>query len=139
MSQSLPTAFVLDASIAASWFLPDERSSVSDGLFEHLPSSHIHVPWIWWFEIHNIFVINERRERFSSLETQQALQALLSLTIIIDDAPNAPTILALARNYNLTVYVAAYLELAVRKSAPLATLDRALVHAAGQENVAILI
>ena len=46
-------------------------------------------------------------------------------------------LMALARKRKLTVYDAAYLELAKREGLPLATLDRALEKAAIAEGVAL--
>ena len=44
----------------------------------------------------------------------------------------------LARSHRLTAYDAAYLELALRKGAPLATLDRRLAEAARAEGVSVV-
>ena len=48
----------------------------------------------------------------------------------IDDEHDGSLLLDIARSHNLTVYDAAYLEVAVRRSLPLATLDQRLSKAA---------
>lgn len=58
--------------------------------------------------------------------------------ILVDQAPDQVRIMALAREYSLTVYDAAYLELAARMDIPLATLDRRLEAAATAEKIALL-
>lgn len=131
----MKTAFVLDASFAASWFLPDEKRRVPEAVFDKLPESQIFVPWIWWFEIRNIFIVNERRGRFSLIETHQSLSALKNLSIEIDSNPDEIQIITLARKHNLSIYDAAYLDLAMRRRIPLASFDNALILAANLNEI----
>ena len=65
---------------------------------------------------------------------------LRELPITIDDELTAllGTEAAIATRYNLTCYDAAYLELALRLQAPLATNDRALTAAAEAAKIAPL-
>lgn len=56
-------SFVLDASIAASWFLPDEESEAAETLIAALAVAPGLVPALFWFEVRNLFVMAERRGR----------------------------------------------------------------------------
>ncbi|MGO4128246.1 type II toxin-antitoxin system VapC family toxin [Inquilinus sp. YAF38] len=130
--------FVLDASVSACWLLLDEMDSRADAAFARLDTDQAVAPALWWFEIRNIFIINERRGRLDAADTHRALALLEDLPILIDRAPDDSLILTLARRHRLTVYDAAYLELALRNGLPLATLDAELSVAARAENVELL-
>jgi predicted nucleic acid-binding protein len=130
--------FVVDASVTASWLLPDEQFSVADEAYARLATDHALVPSLWWFEMRNLFVMNERRGRIDSEKTRRALELLAELPIRVDNGVLEASLLHLARRHQLTVYDSAYLELAQRTSAPLATLDTALANAARQELVPLI-
>ena len=72
--------------------------------------------------------MNERRRRIT--ESGTALR--------IDRSPDENAVLRLARAHRLSVYDAAYLELAQREGLPLATLDADLQRAAAGEGVALV-
>ena len=126
---------VVDASIALAPAL-EETEPKADLLLQREDSWL--VPALWWFELRNGLVMNERRGRLTEQRTERFLQRLSRLPITLDPAPNGTTIMALAHRHRLTVYDAAYLELALRERAPLATLDAALAAAARRECVAVL-
>lgn len=96
------------------------------------------VPVLWWFEVRNVLVINERRGRIDWPGSGAFLADLERLPIHLDRQPDSEAILALARQHRLTVYDAAYLELALRMDAPLATLDQQLARAARGAQVPLL-
>jgi predicted nucleic acid-binding protein len=95
-------------------------------------------PALWWFELRNGLVVNERRGRITEQKSAEFLADLSGLGITIDRSPNEGRLMSLARRHRLTVYDAAYLELALREGLPLATLDALLAEAARQEGVAVL-
>ncbi len=130
--------FVVDASVAASWLMPDESDPVADLALARLESDPGLAPAHWWFEIRNIFVTAERRGRLPGTQTERVLALLAKLPITIRHDADEDAILRLARTHGLTVYDAAYLDLAVRSATPLATLDRALVAAAKAEGVMLI-
>ncbi len=130
--------FVLDASVAACWAFKDEDHLVARAAAERIRGDEAVAPGMWWFEIRNILIVNERRGRLTDVETVLVLRAMTSLGIVLDHAPDSDAVLALARRHRLTVYDAAYLELAQRANLPLATLDRALANAARIERVALI-
>jgi len=131
-------SFVVDASVALSWYLPGEAAPAAEGAFAKLKDAEAIAPALWWFEIRNALVISERRKRITPAQTAQILTHLGELPLRLDPTPDSRTVMELARTHGLTVYDAAYLELAVRLMVPLATLDRALRAAAPKAGVALL-
>lgn len=131
-------AFVLDASACATWAFDDEDHPAATRALLLASSEALHVPRLWWFEIRNILVVNERRKRITETETHSFLRRLDRLTILIDDLPVEAVIIQLARLYRLTVYDSSYLELALRLHLPLASLDEKLAAAAAAEQVALI-
>jgi predicted nucleic acid-binding protein len=123
-------AFVVDASVSACWAFADEDHPVADVAFSSLQTEEAVVPALWWFEVRNILVVNERRGRIHEQETDFFLRALALFRIRIDREPEHAGVLRIARAQGLSVYDAAYLELAYREKLPLATLDRRLGEAA---------
>ena len=130
--------FVLDASIPACWALLDEEDSRADTAFARIKSDEAVVPSLWWFEIRNILVVNERRKRITESDTGVFLRDLAGLRVRVDREPENSVVLRLARTHGLSVYDASYLELAVREAIPLATLDAQLIVAARAEGSELL-
>lgn len=130
--------FVVDASIVGCWCFPDERDAIAEAAFDRLAADDAIVPALWWFEVRNLLIINERRGRLDLVGTAEFLADLERLPIRTDRGPDSDTLLALARVHTLTAYDAAYLELARRRQLPLATLDRSLVRAARAASVPLL-
>jgi predicted nucleic acid-binding protein len=87
------------------------------------------VPPIFWYEIRNALIVNERRRRIAPSETATFLALLDELPLSIEPLPADSGVLQLAREHQLSVYDASYLELALREGLPLATLDNALAQA----------
>ena len=83
-------------------------------------------------------MVNERRGRLIERETSRFLRRLGQLAITVDRSPDEAAVMALALRHRLTVYDAAYLELALREALPLATLDAALSAAAQAEGVTLI-
>jgi predicted nucleic acid-binding protein len=130
--------FVLDASVAACWAFDDEDHPVAALALERIRADEARVPSLWWFEVRNTLIVNERRGRLTESDTAAFLRGLVRLRVTLDRSPKEGDVLALARHRGLTVYDAAYLELARREGAPLATLDAALAAAARVELVPVL-
>ena len=130
-------AFVLDASITACWAFQDEDHPDAALALDQMRTEEAVVPCLWWFEVRNILVVNERRRRIAESDTAAFLANLSQLRIRIDRAPDESAVLRLARTHRLSVYDAAYLELAQREGLPLATLDADLKKAAAGEGVVL--
>lgn len=129
--------FVIDASVAANWLLPDEEDEAEEA-WRRIESDPALVPRHWWFEIRNVLLIAERRQRIAEYMTLSLVDRLSRLRITTMPQPNEYAVFAIARRRHLTFYDAAYLELAQQQDVPIATLDRSLAAAAGVENVAVL-
>ena len=127
--------FVLDASIASCWAFNDEDHPLAAQALDRLRTDEARVPTLWWFEIRNVLIINERRARITPSDTTLFPRALTRLPIAIDRAPEEHAVLTLARTHRLTIYDTSYLELAHREHLPLATLDTALARAARAEKI----
>ena len=131
-------AFVLDASIAACWAFQDEQHPDADMALRQIRTEEAVVPCLWWFEVRNILVVNERRQRITMADSAAFLLHLSRLRVRVDRLPDEGSILRLARTHRLSVYDAAYLELAQREGLALATLDGDLQKAAAGEGVSLL-
>ena len=130
--------FIIDASVTISWYLAEEASPAGKLAFEQLGAAGAAAPVLWWFEVRNALVMTERRGRLDMAETVGILAHLDGLPVRLDVDQDGDAVLALARAHRLTVYDAAYLELALRMDAPLATLDQQLARAARGAQVPLL-
>ena len=130
-------AFVLDASITACWAFDDEDHPDAWLAFDRMRAEEGVVPCLWWFEVRNILIVNERR-RITESGTASFLLNLSLLRLRVDRSPDENAVIRLARAHRLSVYDAAYLELAQREGFPLATLDAGLRRAAAGEGVALV-
>jgi predicted nucleic acid-binding protein len=135
------SAFVLDASTALAWCFEEEETAAATLVLERLRGAEAIVPPLWLLELANGLVVAERRERITRAESTRFLALLRELPIRIDAIATldvASAALDLARDYGLSAYDAAYLELALRLGKPLATSDERLRSAADRAGVADL-
>jgi predicted nucleic acid-binding protein len=119
----------VDASVALAWCFPDEASDYADSVLLAVENQTLIVPAIWAVEITNALLVGERRKRIRQPEVRRFIDLMNSLSVVEDGQPFADTVsnvLPLAREYDLSAYDAAYLDVAVRHEIPLATLDVAL-------------
>ena len=132
---------VLDSSVALAWVYREERSDAIAAVFEQVTEAGAWVPSLWRLEVANVLEMGVRRGR-NDAAFRDATLADFELMPIQSDSETErhawQSTLRLAERYRLTVYDAAYLELAMRRGLPLASLDRELRAAAGAENVALL-
>ena len=128
-------AIVVDASIAAAWFLPDERNDAADQLMADLRSAPGCAPSLFWFEIGNLFLTAERRGRLAAGEALLSMAQLRGLPLQDEGAGGDPLVLALAARHALSAYDASYLALAIQLGLPLATTDKRLAAAARLEGI----
>jgi predicted nucleic acid-binding protein len=130
---------VLDASAAVCWASPDEAPPAA--LADAIAAGGCLAPALWAYEVHNVLLVLQRRKRLTSEGHAAAHAALAALGVELE----TPTwglvehaVLHLARKHALSVYDAAYLELAMRRRLPLATFDQLLRKAALAENIALV-
>ena len=134
--------FVLDCSVAVTWFFEHEATPETDQLLAQLADAdQALVTQHWMLAITNVLLGAEKEKKKSPAETGQFLSLLGKLAIETDPETGhaaRTTTLALARKNQLTSHDAAYLELALRHGMPLATLDHDLRKAARREGVRVL-
>ena len=118
--------------------MPDERAEIADAAYARLTADAAVVPALFWLEVRNALVINEGRGRLDAAKTNQALRLLKALPITTDADMDEDALLRIARTHRLTVYDATYLEIALRRSLALATLDATLAKAARAEAVHLI-
>lgn len=128
------TEFVLDCSATLPWVFGDEASPAADALLDRLvQGERAWVPALWHLELGNVLLGATRRGRID----QAGIEGFLSRLVVYDIAVDDQTMerawqktLDLALQHSLSTYNAAYLELALRRGLPLASLDRELIAAA---------
>ena len=128
-------AMVIDASVAIAWLLEDEDTSDTVASLAAAEDVETFVPQLWHFEIRNALLNAERRRRLHQDQMQERLHYLNALPVKTDSEPDLEAAMALARHHHLTFYDALYLELAKRRNAHIATLDKTLAAAASHEDV----
>jgi predicted nucleic acid-binding protein len=130
----MSSAFVLDCSATLPWIFSDEATDATDRLLNELTlGGHAWVPSLWHLELANVLVGAQRRNRLDQAGCEAFLSHLGEYDIRVDTetVPRAwSKTLDLALLHKLSVYDAAYLELALRRDLPLATMDGALLQAA---------
>ena len=134
---------MLDASVAASWLLADglpKDVAYATGILQVLQSTEAtaHAPVIWSAEIANVVRKAKSKSLVSSARCDSFVTLLHNLGIATDLDSYAVALTAtlqLALKYNLSAYDASYLELAIRRAVPLATLGQDLAKAAKKAGV----
>jgi predicted nucleic acid-binding protein len=128
---------VVDASVAAAWLLPEEATAYTDALLTATAVQEVWVPALWLLEIGNLLLSAERRRRIDAAKRADLAAAAAAIRLRVDREPVGLVELdALAATHRLTTYDAVYLELALRRGLPLATLDRGLLAAMRRAGVA---
>ncbi len=133
-------SFVLDCSLAMAWCFDDETSDYSEEVLDTLANVTAVVPALWSVEVSNTLLMAERKKRIVHVKSIAFREYLTLLLIEVDDyllKKPIEIILDVAKETGLTAYEATYLELAMRKNLPIATLDRELKSAAQKVGVPI--
>jgi len=134
-------AIVVDASVALAWALSDEFSTYADAVLALVEIEGLHVPELWPREVANGLVIACLRQRITVSQEQEFIDGISRSSIKLEQ-PDAIQVIrdgtAAARQYGLTAYDAAYVELAARESLRLATLDNRMRGAASKAGVKLV-
>ncbi|HVA46216.1 MAG TPA: type II toxin-antitoxin system VapC family toxin [Pirellulales bacterium] len=137
----MSAAFIIDCSLAMAWLFKDEATEETTKLLNRLETETGLVPAWWFLEVTNVIALAERKGRVAPHESQQFIDDISQLDIELDtESPlrSFSHILPLCRTHRLTSYDAMYLDLAVRRHLPLATLDEPLRKAAKKAGVKLL-
>lgn len=133
--------FVIDASVIVAWLLPDEGSGYADDVAQEMTNQAAVAPAFWALEVANALVVAHRRGRIEEADRDTGLKLALELPVTSDEVAMNDTVsdaISLAQMHELAVYDAMYLELAKRKSIPLATVDAALRTAARNAGIDLM-
>lgn len=134
-------SLVLDSSVALAWVYPEETTASVEAVFEAIARGGGWVPGLWRLEVANVLEMGVRRGRHDRRFLEATLTDLARLPLRTDSETDLHAwgaTATLAAQRGLTLYDAAYLELARRKGVPLASLDQALCTAARAEGVEVL-
>lgn len=134
------SAFVLDCSLTMAWCFEDETSAYSEQILDAIIEVKAWVPALWSVEVANVLMVAGRKKRLPHPKAMAFRTYLNTLPIEVDDfllKKPIEVILDLTREMDLSAYDATYLELAMRRNLPIATLDRELKQAAQDLKVAI--
>jgi predicted nucleic acid-binding protein len=124
-------SFVVDCSVTARWFLPDESTAYSEAALDLLASRQGVVPGLWLSEFANVFLKLERHKLLAADLAEGVAARAEALGLQVDrDTPAPARLFQLARTYGISAYDATYLEVALRRGIPLACLDGGLRQAA---------
>jgi predicted nucleic acid-binding protein len=132
---------VVDASMAIAWLFEDEQTATTDQAFDRVVAGDAFVPSLWRLEVANSLWSATRRGRCDDTYASRSLERLLRLNILTDAETEKHAwdrTRKLSSRHQLSVYDAAYLELAIRRSATLATLDKALATAGQRSGLEVL-
>jgi predicted nucleic acid-binding protein len=122
-------SFIVDSSVALSWCFEDERTPATTALLHRVGETGATAPQHWPLEALNGLLMAERRKRLDAARRQHLADFLRDLPIMLDAETTIQvwtTTQRLAERFRLTIYDAAYLELARRRNLPLASLDQEL-------------
>ena len=134
-------SFVLDASVALLWLVPQTNPAgvdYAEATLTALKESQAVVPSLLALETANVVAKVEAKGIVTEADSQRFISLLGQLNMVTDQATAKHALgdtLNLARRYKLSAYDAAYLELALRMGLPLATLDADLAKAATSAGV----
>jgi predicted nucleic acid-binding protein len=132
---------VIDCSVTMSWCFIEETTAATAAVQDRLQNEAALVPAHWFLEVTNVLWVAENRKRLSNSGADEFLAKLRLLEIQVDHESPARAfdhVLPLCRHHGLTSYDAAYLELALRRQLPLASLDDDLRAAANKLGVELL-
>jgi len=137
-------SFVLDNSVAMLWLLPQSNPAgigLAERVLNQLSDDGAVVPSLWRLEASNVIAKSLRLKKISQAQASTFIALLDELDIQTDEQTDQRALhdtLDLARHYALSSYDAAYLELALRRGKPIATLDERLLAAANEAGLAVI-
>lgn len=128
--------FVVDNSAVSGWFIENRANDCTDAMARRLAEERAAAPAVWELEFTNVVRTCCLRQRLDAQRAQAVIVQIGRLPIDVDREPvTRGELLALAMRFGLSIYDAAYLELALRLQCPLATLDADLEAAARASGV----
>ncbi|TAK98440.1 MAG: PIN domain-containing protein [Rhodospirillaceae bacterium] len=132
---------IVDASVALAWVFEDEKAPVADEVLRRVVAEGAYAPSLWKLEIANVLWASVRRKRCDERYAKRSLEHLERLQVMIDQETELHAwgqTRVLSVKFDVSVYDATYLELALRRSATLATLDKALANAGQRAGLEVM-
>ncbi len=123
---------VIDCSFIVTSILPDELQLKVDEIYNQIADNvfNVYVPAVFYLECNNVLISSLKKQRINNSDYEEYLQILNQLPVTVDKFCSTSEALysigRIATAYNLTSYDSAYLELALRLEAKIATLDKEL-------------
>ena len=133
--------FIVDNSVVMAWCFDDEASAYTDGIQDLLAKNFAFVPSIWPLEVANVLLVAERKKRIAKAASGHFIALLSQLPIVVDLIEPERVfhdVISIARQHKLSSYDGAYIELAIRKGLPIASLDKAVLKAAKDIQIPIM-
>jgi predicted nucleic acid-binding protein len=131
-------SLIVDASVAGSWLMPDERSPQATAIGFEVVEKTAWVPDLFWHEVRSFLVLACRRRRIAEDALWLQWGRIERMPLRSAGPSESVPVMQLALKHNLTAYDAAYLSLALSQKLPLATFDKALRAATAAEDVVVL-
>jgi predicted nucleic acid-binding protein len=132
----LSASFIVDASVGFAWVYQGQATPETDHLLNAVAAgASVIVPALWFLEMSNVLLMAQRRHRLTPAQRKAAMEKLTAMQLTVDEEGTRHAFgktSELAEKYGLTLYDATYLELASRRSLPLASRDQTLRNAARQ-------
>ena len=127
--------------MTVAWLFDDERTDAAHAVMRRVVAEGAIVPSLWRLEVANVLRNAVRRGRCNEAYVDRSLARLARLAITRDQETDDHawgSTRTLARKEGLSLYDAAYLELAIRGRMSLASCDKALLAAAARRKVEVL-
>jgi predicted nucleic acid-binding protein len=137
-------AFVIDASVTATWLLPDEHTEASKRVYARLRANAFdaQAPDLWLWECGNIIANSVKRARVQPADAAALWGLLDAVRTRVQLSSLEPlqvrACMLLGVDYGLSIYDAAYLWLANSLKLPLLTHDKRLARNAARHEIAVL-
>jgi predicted nucleic acid-binding protein len=129
----LSASFIVDASVGFAWVYQGQATPETDHLLNEVAAgATVIVPALWFLEMSNILLLAQRRRRLTAGQRKAAMEKLADMQFSVDEEGTRHAFgktSELAEKHGLTIYDATYLELALRRSLPLASRDETLRNA----------
>ena len=132
-SSATSAGWAIDASVTMAWFFPDEATPFTESLLDALGAQPLWAPALWVLECTNVLQSAQRRRRIEAARRAEIAIELGALPVRVDHEPlDFVALDRLAATHALSAYDAVYLELALRRSLTLVSLDERLIAAANR-------
>lgn len=121
---------ILDSSVAAKWFFPEENSDTATKIKDDFASGiiSIAVPTLFYYELNNLLKTATKRLRLNAKNAQNVYEAFLKLSFVAYCSEDLmKKTLKKAIEFDISSYDASYIALANHLRIPFFTADQKLL------------